>query len=206
VTAVTRLPAATGPTLALPASPGGARPTSRRRSAILLGLLVVAALAALVARRDDEPAGPAGPPGRGSAARERRESPRAASADPARARARTPRPADAPPPPDRVVPPRHASALFAQHTWLVLAPAPPPPPPPPPPEPTAPPLPYTFLGSFNPEGERPVYFLARGDRMIDAHVGDRLDGVYQLESAAGGQLVFLYLPLNVRQRLAGVVK
>jgi hypothetical protein len=38
--------------------------------------------------------------------------------------------------------------------------------------------------------------------VIDAHVGDRLDGVYQLESAADGQLVFVYLPLNVRHHLA----
>ena len=31
---------------------------------------------------------------------------------------------------------------------------------------------------------------------------DRLDGVYQFESAAGGQLVFVYLPLDLRQTLA----
>ena len=47
-----------------------------------------------------------------------------------------------------------------------------------------------------------MFFLARGDRVIDVRVGDRLDGVYQLESAAGGQLVFVYLPLDVRQTLA----
>jgi hypothetical protein len=88
------------------------------------------------------------------------------------------------------------------------APPPPPPaPPPPPPAPTAPPLPYAFLGTFSPGGEPPVYFLSRGDRVIDAHVGDKLDGVYQFESAAGGQLVFVYLPLNTRQTLtAGAPK
>ena len=47
-----------------------------------------------------------------------------------------------------------------------------------------------------------MFFLSRGDRVIDAHVGDRLDGVYQFESAAGGQLVFVYLPLNIHQNLA----
>jgi hypothetical protein len=104
-----------------------------------------------------------------------------------------------------VVPPTRASALFAQHSWYVRPPPPPPAAPPPPPEPTAPPLPYAFVGSFAPQGDKPVYFLARGDRVIDAHVGDRLDGVYQLESAAGGQLEFLYLPLNIRQRLAAGV-
>jgi len=103
---------------------------------------------------------------------------------------------------DRVVAPTRSAALFAQHSWYVLPPAPPPAPSPPPPEPTAPPFPYTFVGSFGPEGDRPVFFLAHGDRVIDARVGDRLDGVYQFESAAGGQLVFVYLPLNIRHTLA----
>ena len=106
---------------------------------------------------------------------------------------------------DRVVAATHARVLFAQHTWVVPKPAPPPPPPPPPeppPPPTAPPLPFTFLGSYAPRGEKPVYFLARGDRVVDARVGDKLDGVYELESAAGGQLVFVYLPLDIRQHLA----
>jgi hypothetical protein len=107
---------------------------------------------------------------------------------------------------DRVAAATHASALFAQHTWAAPKPAPPPPPPPapepPPPPPTAPPLPYTFLGSYAPKGAKPVYFMARGDRVVDAHVGDKLDGVYELESADGAQLVFVYLPLNIRQNLA----
>jgi hypothetical protein len=107
--------------------------------------------------------------------------------------------------PDRVVEPTHSAALFAQHTWYVIPPAPPPAPPLPPPAPTAPPLPYTFLGSFAPEGQPPVFFLAHGDRVIDAHVGDRLDGVYQFESADAAQLVFVYLPLNVRQTVAAGV-
>lgn len=104
----------------------------------------------------------------------------------------------------RVEPPTHEAALFAQHSWYV-APPPrkpdPPPQPPPPPEPTAPPLPYAFLGRFSPGGDSPVYVLARGDRVIQARVGDRLDGVYQLESADAAQLVFVYLPLNTRQFL-----
>jgi hypothetical protein len=77
-----------------------------------------------------------------------------------------------------------------------------PPPPPPAPEPRAPPLPYTLVGSYASQGEAPVFFLKRGDRVIDARVGDKIDGVYQLESAAGGQLVFVYLPLNTHQALA----
>src|SRR5262249_35449252 len=88
-------------------------------------------------------------------------------------------------PRDRVVPPTHPGALFAQHSWYVLPPAPPPAAPPPPPEPTAPPFPYTYIGSFTPEGQSPVFFLSHGDRVIEARVGDRLDGGYQFESRAG---------------------
>jgi hypothetical protein len=105
---------------------------------------------------------------------------------------------------DRVVTPTHASALFAPHSWYV--PPPPPPRPPtvelPPPEPTAPAFPYTLLGKYVAGGDTPVFSLARGDRVIDARVGDRLDDVYQFESAADSELVFVYLPLNIRQTLA----
>lgn len=113
---------------------------------------------------------------------------------------------------DRVVAPTHAGALFAQHSWTVLPkmvvlPPPPPVEAPPPPPPAAPPLPYSFLGSYAPAGGPPVFFLAHGDRMFDAHIGDQLEGVYQLESAANSQLVFVYLPLNIRQNLsAGATK
>jgi hypothetical protein len=109
----------------------------------------------------------------------------------------------------RVVESTQAADLFAPHSWYV---PPPPPPPPmaqdlPPPGPTAPPLPYTFVGSYTPFGESSTYFLARGDRVIDAHVGDKLDGSLLVEKVEGGQIVFNYLPLNIRQTLpAGVVQ
>jgi hypothetical protein len=221
---VSGLPSAPG---ARPAPPhrqgGGGGPALRRRAALGLALRVLAVLAVLAAT------GTIGLPGAGSAtAVPGRTSPRAPAAgaapqgaptaerglaegadlEPARGQAQprsAPRAPEAGPASDRVVAPTHAAALFAQHSWYVLPPAPPPAPPPPPPLPTAPPLPYTFVGSLAPGGDPPVFFLAHGDRVIDARVGDRLDGVYQLESAADGQLVFVYLPLNVRQSLAAGV-
>ena len=199
-----RLPSVPGEGLALPLWPGGGeRPTLRRRAALGLALLVLAALAALVAT------GRIGLPRAGflTALPGRHASPRAAATEAGLARAQeqlraAPRASEARPASDRVVAPTHAAALFAQHSWHVEPPPPPPAPQPPPPAPTAPPLPYTFLGSFAPGGDPPVFFLAHGDRVIDARVGDRLDGVYQFESAAGGQLVFVYLPLNIHQNLA----
>ena len=92
--------------------------------------------------------------------------------------------------------------LFASHTWRVVPPPPPPPPPSPPPVPTAPPFPYTFVGAYTAENSKTVFFLSHADRVIDAHVGDRIDGVYDFESADAGQLVFNYLPLNIRQSLS----
>jgi hypothetical protein len=109
------------------------------------------------------------------------------------------------PQPSRIADASRAADLFATHSWYVAPPPPPPAAPAPPAPPAAPPFPYTFVGSFTPEGDSPVFFLARGDRVIDAHVGDHLDGVYEFEKADGGELVFNYLPLGIRQTLPGGV-
>ena len=109
---------------------------------------------------------------------------------------------NAPPARDRTADNSHAAALFATHSWYVAPPPPPPTPPPPAPAPSAPPFPYTFVGAYTSQGDGTVYFLAQGDRVVDARVGDRLDGVYQFETATAGQLTFNYLPLNFRQLLS----
>jgi hypothetical protein len=175
----------------------------RRSAALGVALLALAGAAVLVAT------GRIRPPGAlfATGVPPRQGSPRVAATETrvgrAQAQPAAPTPTrEARPASDRVVAPTHAAALFAQHSWYVAPPPSPPPPPPPPPEPTAPPLPYTFVGSYAPQGEAPVFFLERGDRVLDAHVGDKLDGVYQFESANGDQLVFVYLPLNIRQNVA----
>ncbi len=116
---------------------------------------------------------------------------RAAAADPAAAAM----------PSARVAASQLARSLFAPHTWHI-DPPPPPPPPVPPPPPTAPPFPYTVMGAYTPQGGETVYFLSREDRVIDAHVGDHLDGTYVLESADAARLVFNYTPLNIRQSVS----
>jgi hypothetical protein len=105
----------------------------------------------------------------------------------------------------RVADASKAGAIFSTHSWYVAPPPPAyvaPPPPPPPPPPTAPPLPFVFLGSYTPSGDATVFFMTRGDRVYDIKVGDTVDGIYLVESAKGGQLTFLYKPLNQRQTLA----
>src|SRR5437879_5975045 len=98
-------------------------------------------------------------------------------------------------------------ALFATHSWYV-----PPPPPPPPPtvaaepvepaKPVAPPLPFTYMGSYAPNGANPVFFLTQGDRVYDVHVGDTLEGgTYSVDAFTNGALIFTYKPLNQQQQL-----
>jgi hypothetical protein len=95
----------------------------------------------------------------------------------------------------------HASALFAPKSWYT-----PPPPPPPAPQvevvPTAPPLPFTFLGSFTDASNETVYFLTRDDRVYDVKPGDVIDSIYSVAAVENGQLVILYKPLDTRQMLA----
>ena len=101
-----------------------------------------------------------------------------------------------------------AGALFASHSWYV---APPPPPAPAvrsvpqveaPKVPTAPPLPFSYMGSYTSDGAAPVVFLTRGDRVYNVKVGDTLDNTYLVESLSNGQLVFTYKPLDIKQQLA----
>jgi hypothetical protein len=110
-----------------------------------------------------------------------------------------------------------AKMLFATHSWYQ------PPPPPPPPKvdpaaeavaaaqaaaaaiPQAPPLPYTYMGSYTPDGGQPVFFLTAGDRVYDVHVGDTLDNNYSVVGLQKGYLVILYKPLNAQQLLAAGV-
>jgi hypothetical protein len=105
----------------------------------------------------------------------------------------------------RVVDQAAAGSLFATHSWYV---APPPPPPvtvveapAPPPKPTAPPLPFTYMGSYAPNGAKPVFFLTQGDRVYDVHVGDTLDNTYTVDAFNNGTLTFTYKPLNQQQQL-----
>jgi hypothetical protein len=65
----------------------------------------------------------------------------------------------------------------------------------------APPLPFTYMGSYAPTGAKPVFFLTQGDRVYDVHVGDTLDDTYTVDAFTNGALVFTYKPLNQQQQL-----
>jgi hypothetical protein len=103
----------------------------------------------------------------------------------------------------RVSESKAVEALFHTQSWYV---APPPPPPAPvvvvaPPPPTAPPNPFTVMGSYARPGDATVYFLTRGDRVFDVHIGDTIDNTYSVDSAANGVLTLTYKPLNIQQTL-----
>lgn len=102
--------------------------------------------------------------------------------------------------PGRLALQRPVTDLFAGHSWYV------PPPPRPvvrsePTRPVAPPLPFDYMGRFVEAGGSPVYYLVRGDRVFDVHVGDTIDGTYVLEDADDRRLTFNFLPLGERQAL-----
>lgn len=89
--------------------------------------------------------------------------------------------------------------LFPAQTWR-----PPPPPPPkqaplPPPPPVAPPLPFQYLGRWKEDG-RDVIFLAQGNRVLKAQVGDALSG-WHLDQATDDALTFTWTLLNLQQTL-----
>ncbi len=89
--------------------------------------------------------------------------------------------------------------LFASHSFL------PPPPrvaarPVPPPAPMAPPLPFRYQGRLSEEGGTTI-FLAQGERVLVARVGDLLNNQYRVESVTNGAVTFLFEPLKQRQTL-----
>jgi len=93
--------------------------------------------------------------------------------------------------------------LFDAQSWYV----PPPPPqivkaqlPLPPPAPVAPPLPFVYMGTVEDNGRVTIY-LAKGDRPYSVAVGDTIEGTYRVESLEGGQIVFTYLPMSLKQTL-----
>jgi hypothetical protein len=91
--------------------------------------------------------------------------------------------------------------IFKGKSWYVAPPKPKPLPPPPPPPPTAPPVPYAYMGSYQGKDGRLVIFLTRGDKVYSVSSGDVLEGTYRVGAIESGQLVLIYLPLNIRQTI-----
>jgi hypothetical protein len=93
--------------------------------------------------------------------------------------------------------------LFAGRSWT-----PPPPPmpatpvaPAPPPRPSAPALPYAYKGRVEADDEKTIVYLARGDRLVAASVGDVVDQIYRLDALSEEEIVFVFIPLDQKQVL-----
>lgn len=67
-----------------------------------------------------------------------------------------------------------------------------------PPPPKAPPLPFVYFGKMA-EGELPYAFLQKGNKVHVVKEGDMLEGLYRVEKISPDAVVFVYLPLSVRQ-------
>ena len=63
-------------------------------------------------------------------------------------------------------------------------------------------MPYRFFGALLEKGQPASVFLGLGEKLIQARVGDTLDGGYRLESIAPRELTFKHLQMNVTVRMA----
>jgi hypothetical protein len=70
---------------------------------------------------------------------------------------------------------------------------------PPPPPPQAPPLPFKYVGRWAADDGETV-FLAQGERVLNAKIGEQL-GQWRLDAADAGGLTFTYLPLQQQRQL-----
>ena len=89
--------------------------------------------------------------------------------------------------------------LFPPQSWK-----PPPPPAPvgvaqPPPPPQAPPLPFKYVGRWD-AGDGESFFLAEGDRVVSARVGQNL-AQWHLDSVNAGGMTFTFIPLQQQRQL-----
>lgn len=65
---------------------------------------------------------------------------------------------------------------------------------------SAPPLPFSYMGQLNDEGEQVVY-LGRGEQLILVHANDTLEGVYKVLKMSANEIEFLHLPTGEKQIL-----
>lgn len=62
-------------------------------------------------------------------------------------------------------------------------------------EPSMPEVPYQFLGRWQEAGKESL-FLSQNTRLIEARVGDVIDGVWQIRQSQPEGLTLVYLPLD----------
>ena len=67
-------------------------------------------------------------------------------------------------------------------------------------KPLPPTMPYRAAGKILQDGVE-VVMLAKGDRMLPVQVGETLEDGYRLESIGADEIVLLYVPLGLRERL-----
>ena len=47
-----------------------------------------------------------------------------------------------------------------------------------------------------------IIFLTRGDQVYSVSPGDVLEGTYRVQGIESGQLILIYLPLNIQQTIS----
>ena len=63
-------------------------------------------------------------------------------------------------------------------------------------------VPFTFLGAFETQGAKQVFYLVEGDKVHAVTEGEIVNEIYQVEAVTAEEMVLVYLPLKIRQTLA----
>lgn len=66
------------------------------------------------------------------------------------------------------------------------------------PAPTAPPMPLSYMGSYE-DGAKRLVLLLKGGQMYTVSEGDTIDNLYRIESIEGNKIDIVYLPLGITQ-------
>ncbi len=105
---------------------------------------------------------------------------------------------------NRPKPEQTAATLFSSQSWVAPPPIPAVQPAPAapvaPPAPSAPALPFAYVGKLI-DADKLVIFLSRQDKNYSVSAGDVIDSSYRVEEMSESGVVFIYLPLNIKQTL-----
>lgn len=96
--------------------------------------------------------------------------------------------------------------LFKTHSWYVPPPPKPAAPPAPPPKPVAPPAPFAYLGKMEDTPQGTLLILSVNNKVYTAAIGETLDKTWRLDGEDASNISFIYLPLNLPQRLSKSAK
>ncbi|MDI1298992.1 hypothetical protein [Methylotenera sp.] len=90
---------------------------------------------------------------------------------------------------------------FKVHSWVVVPPVKKLPPVPPPP-PKAPPAPFTYVGKLENSPKGTQIFLMENNKLLSVVVGEKVNGLWKLDSEDASAIHLTFIPLDLKQVLS----